>query len=60
MQMAYSIRPHQVPFISAKDKKLRSQFIQAHQNWTAEDGKKVAWADVSQSLSVCDTEKLSS
>ncbi len=35
-QMGYSSRrPHQVPLLSAKKRRL--QFAQAHQNWTIED-----------------------
>ncbi len=37
-----SRRPHRVPVLSAKNRKLRLQFIQAHQNWT-----NVAWSDES-------------
>ena len=33
-QMGYSSRrPHQVPLLSANNRKLRLQFTQAHQNW---------------------------
>ncbi len=32
-----SRRPHRVPLLSAKNRKLRLQFTQAHQNWTIED-----------------------
>ncbi|MDF4280576.1 hypothetical protein P3371_24365 [Vibrio parahaemolyticus] len=39
-QMGYSSRrPHQVPLLSANNRKLRLQFTQAHQNWTIEDWK---------------------
>ncbi len=34
-----SRRPHRVPLLSAKNKKQRLQFTQAHQNWTIEDWK---------------------
>ncbi len=37
-QMGYrSRRPHLVPLLSAKNRKQRLQFTQAHQNWTIED-----------------------
>ncbi len=37
-QMGYSSRRlHRVPLLSAKRRKLRLQFTQAHQNWTIED-----------------------
>ncbi|MDF4981198.1 transposase, partial [Vibrio parahaemolyticus] len=42
-----SRRPHQVPLLSANNRKLRLQFTQAHQNWTIEDWKNVAWSDES-------------
>ncbi len=35
-----SQRPHRVLLLSAKNKKRRLQFAQAHQNWTIEDWKK--------------------
>ncbi len=39
-QMDYSSRrPHRVPLLSAKNRKRRLQFTQAHQNWTIEDWK---------------------
>ncbi len=42
--MGYSSRrPHRVPLLSAKNRKRRLQF--AHQNWTAEDWKNVAWSE---------------
>ncbi len=50
-QMGYSSRrPHQVPLLSAKNRKRRLQFAQAHQNWTIEDWKNVAWSDESRFL----------
>ncbi len=48
-QMGYSSRrPHWVPLLSAKNRKQRLQFAQAHQNWTIEDWKNVAWSDDSR------------
>ncbi len=50
-QMGYSSRrTHRVPLLSAKNRKQRLQFTQAHQNWTIEDWENVAWSDVSWSL----------
>ncbi len=50
-QMGYSSRrPHRVPLLSAKNRKLRIQFAQAHRNWTVEDWKNVAWSDESRFL----------
>ncbi len=50
-QMGYSSRrPHQVPLLSAKNRKQRLQFTQAHQNWTIEDRKNVTWSDESRFL----------
>ncbi len=47
-QMGYSSRtPHRVSLLSAKNRKRRLQFAQAHQNWTIEDWKNVAWSDES-------------
>ncbi|KAG8566174.1 hypothetical protein GDO81_013129 [Engystomops pustulosus] len=49
--MGYSSRrPHRVPLLSAKNRKLRLQFSQAHRNWTVEDWKNVAWSDESRFL----------
>ncbi len=49
--MGYSSRrPHWVPLLSAKNRKQRLQFTQAHQNWTTEDWKNVAWSDDSRFL----------
>ncbi len=50
-QMGYSSRrPHRVPLLSAKNRKRRLQFAQAHQNWTIKDLKNVAWSDESRFL----------
>ncbi len=50
-QMGYSSRrPHRVTLLSAKNRKRRLQFAQAHQNWTIEDWKNVAWSDESRFL----------
>ncbi len=50
-QMGYSSRwPHRVPLLSAKNRKRRLQFVQAHQNWTIEDWENVAWSDESRFL----------
>ncbi len=50
-QMGYSSRrPHRVPFLSAKNRTRRLHFTQAHQNWTIEDWKNVAWSDESRFL----------
>ncbi len=50
-QMGYnSRRSHQVPLLSAKNRKRRLQFTQVHQNWTIEDWKNVAWFDESRFL----------
>ncbi len=50
-QMGYSSRrPDRVPLLSAKNRKRRLQFAQAHQNWTTEDWKNVAWSDESRFL----------
>ncbi len=50
-QMVYSSRrPHRVPLLSAKNRKWRQQFTQAHQNLTIEDWKKrflVWWVSIS-------------
>ncbi len=42
-----SRRPHRVPLLSDKNRKRRLQFAQAHQIWTIEDWKNVAWSDES-------------
>lgn len=39
-----SRRPHWVPLLPPKNRKLRLQFIPAHQHWTAEDQKYTAWS----------------
>ncbi len=47
-QMGYSgRRPHWVPLLSAKNRKQRLQFAQAHQSLAIEDCKNVAWSDES-------------
>ncbi len=47
-QMGYSSRrPHRVPLLSAKNRKRRLQFTQAHQHGTIEDWKNVVWSDKS-------------
>ncbi len=49
--MGYSSRrPHRVPLQSDKNRKRQLKFAQAHQNWTIEDWKNVAWSDESQIL----------
>ncbi len=49
--MGYSSRrPHRVPLLSAKNRERRLQLAQAHQNWTIEDWKNVAWSDESRFL----------
>ncbi len=45
-----SRRPRRVPLLSNKKRKRRLQFARAHQNWTIEDWKNVAWSDESQFL----------
>ncbi len=45
-----SRRPHRVPLLSAKNRKWRQKFAHAHQNWTTEDWKNVAWSDESRFL----------
>ncbi len=45
-----SRRPHRVPLLSDKNSTRRIQFTQAHQNWTIEDCKNVAWYDESRFL----------
>ncbi len=50
-QMDYSSRrPHRVSLLSAKNRKRRLQFTQAHQNWTIEDCKNVACTTESRIL----------
>ncbi len=50
-QMGYSSRrPHRVLLLSAKNRKRRLHFAQAHQNWTIEDRINVAWSYESQFL----------
>ncbi len=49
--MGYSSRrPHQVPLLSAKNRKRSLQITHAHQNWTIVDWKNVAWSDESRFL----------
>ncbi len=45
-----SRRPHRVLLLSAKNRKRRIQFTKAHQNWTKEDWKNIAWSDESRFL----------
>ncbi len=45
-----SRRLHRLQLLSAKNKKRRLQFTHAHQNWTKEDCKNVAWSDESRFL----------
>ncbi len=45
-----SRRKHRVPLLSAKNRKRRLQFTQAHQNWKIQDWKNIAWSDVSRFL----------
>ncbi len=45
-----STRPHRVPLLSDKNRKRRIPFAQAHQNWTIEDWKNVAWSAESRFL----------
>ncbi len=50
-QMGYrSRRPHRVLLLSAKNRKRRLHFAQAHQNWTIEDRINVAWSYESRFL----------
>ncbi len=59
-QMDYSSRrPHRVPLLSAKNRKRRLQLAQAHQNWTIEDWKNVAWSDESDDF-CCDIQMVGS
>ncbi len=45
-QMGYSSRrPHRVTLLSAKNRKRRIQFTQAHQHWIIEDWKNISWSD---------------
>ncbi len=45
-----SRRLHRVPLLSAKNRKRRLHFTQAHQIWTIKDWKNVAWSDESRFL----------
>ncbi len=48
--MGYSSRrPHWVPLLSAKNRKWRLEFAQAHQNWKI-DFENVTWSDESRFL----------
>ncbi len=50
-QMGYrNRRPHLVPLLSAKNRKLRLQYTKVCQNWAIEDWKKVVWFDESNFL----------
>jgi len=42
--------PTEIPLISTTNRKNRLQFARAHQNWTVEDWKNVAWSDESRFL----------
>jgi len=42
-----SRRPYRVPLISTTNRKKRLKFERAHQYWTVEDWKNVAWSDES-------------
>ncbi len=58
-QMSYSSRrPHRVPLLSVKNRKRRLKFTQAHQNWTIEDWKNIAWSDESRFF--CDIQMVGS
>jgi len=45
-----SRRPHRVTLISTTNMEKRLQFARAHQNWTVENWKNIAWSDVSRFL----------
>uniref|UniRef100_A0AAY5KJH2 Transposase Tc1-like domain-containing protein n=1 Tax=Esox lucius TaxID=8010 RepID=A0AAY5KJH2_ESOLU len=50
-RMGYnSRRSHRVPLISTTNRKKRLKFARAHQNWTVEDWKNVAWSNESRFL----------
>ncbi len=50
-QMGYSNRRrHRVMLLLAKNRKRWLQFAQAHQNWTIEDWKNIAWSDKARFL----------
>ncbi len=50
-QMGYSNRKtHRAPLLSAKNRKQRLQFTQAHQHWRIEDWENDPWSDESQFL----------
>ncbi len=49
-RLATAAEDQTVPLLSAKNRKRRLQFAQAHQNWTTEDWKNVAWSDESRFL----------
>jgi len=51
LEAGYNIRrTHQVPLISTINRNKRLQFARAHQNWTVEDWKNVAWSDESDEI----------
>ncbi len=45
VQLLGNTKTTPVPLLSAKNRKRRIQFTQAHQNWTIEDWKNIIWSD---------------